>query len=115
MLDLGERTLLMGVLNVTPDSFADGGLFLDPARAVDAALAMQDAGADLIDVGGESTRPGAAEVSADEERRRIEPVLEAAGRAADRPDIDRHIQGGRRARGARARRQPGERRERPKV
>jgi len=66
----------MGVLNVTPDSFADGGQFLDPGRAVDAALAMQDAGADLIDVGGESTRPGAAAVPADEERRRIEPVLE---------------------------------------
>ena len=79
----------MGVLNVTPDSFADGGHFLDPARAVDAALAMQDAGADLIDVGGESTRPGAAEVSADEERRRIEPVLERlAGRVTIPISID---------------------------
>jgi len=79
----------MGVLNVTPDSFADGGLFLDPGRAVDAALAMQDAGADLIDVGGESTRPGAAEVSADEERRRIEPVLEGlAGRLTVPISID---------------------------
>ena len=79
----------MGVLNVTPDSFADGGLFLDPGRAVDAALAMQDAGADLIDVGGESTRPGAAAVSADEERRRIEPVLERlAGRVTIPISID---------------------------
>jgi dihydropteroate synthase len=66
----------MGVLNVTPDSFADGGQFLDPGRALEAALEMQAAGADLIDVGGESTRPGAAEVSVAEERRRVEPVLE---------------------------------------
>ena len=57
-LELGERTLVMGVLNVTPDSFADGGRFIDPSRAADAALAMEAAGADLIDVGGESTRPG---------------------------------------------------------
>jgi dihydropteroate synthase len=75
-LTLGPRTLVMGVLNVTPDSFADGGRFLDPARAVDAALAMEAAGADLIDVGGESTRPGAEAVGADEERARVEPVLE---------------------------------------
>jgi dihydropteroate synthase len=79
----------MGVLNVTPDSFADGGQFLDPGRAVDAVFALQDAGADLIDVGGESTRPGAAGVSADEERRRIEPVLERlAGRVAVPISID---------------------------
>ena len=75
-LALGDRTLVMGVLNVTPDSFADGGQFLDPGRAADAALEMEAAGADLIDIGGESTRPGAAEVSAEEERRRIEPVLD---------------------------------------
>lgn len=79
----------MGVLNVTPDSFADGGQFLDPGRAVDAALAMQEAGADLIDIGGESTRPGAAEVSAADERRRIEPVLERlAGRVTVPISID---------------------------
>jgi dihydropteroate synthase len=88
-LNLGERTLLMGVLNVTPDSFADGGQFLDPGRAADAALAMQDAGADVIDIGGESTRPGAEQVSADEERRRIEPVLERlAGRVTVPISID---------------------------
>jgi len=75
-LVLGERTLVMGVLNVTPDSFADGGRFNDPSRAADAALAMEASGADLIDVGGESTRPGAEPVSASEERARIEPVLE---------------------------------------
>ncbi len=80
-LVLGERTLVMGVLNVTPDSFADGGQFVDPERAVDAALRMEDAGADLVDIGGESTRPGAEAVAADEERRRIEPVFEQlAGR-----------------------------------
>jgi dihydropteroate synthase len=66
----------MGVLNVTPDSFADGGQFLDPDHAAEAALEMEAAGADIIDVGGESTRPGAAEVAGDEERRRVEPVLE---------------------------------------
>jgi len=75
-LELGRRTLVMGVLNVTADSFADGGRFVDPSRAADAALAMEAAGADLIDIGGESTRPGAAAVGADEERARVEPVLE---------------------------------------
>ena len=80
-LVLGERTLVMGVLNVTPDSFADGGRFLGPGRAVDAALRMEQAGADIVDIGGESTRPGAEAVDAAEERRRIEPVFEQlAGR-----------------------------------
>jgi dihydropteroate synthase len=75
-LTLGPRTLVMGILNVTPDSFADGGLYLDPARAVAAAQEMVDAGADIIDVGGESTRPGAAAVvDADEEMRRVLPVI----------------------------------------
>ena len=72
---LGPRTLLMGVLNVTPDSFSDGGRFLDPDRAAAHALAMQRAGADLIDIGGESTRPGSAGVSAAVELRRVLPVL----------------------------------------
>ena len=76
-LALGERTLVMGILNVTPDSFADGGLYLDPARAVDAGLEMIAAGADLLDVGGESTRPGATPVAADEERARILRVIAA--------------------------------------
>ena len=80
-LILGERTLMMGVINVTPDSFADGGQLLDPDRAVDAALRMEDAGADVLDIGGESTRPGADAVDAIEERRRVEPVFERlAGR-----------------------------------
>jgi dihydropteroate synthase len=75
-LVLGERTLVMGVLNVTPDSFSDGGLFLDPEAAVARAIAMKAAGADIIDIGGESTRPGSHGISADEELRRIIPVLE---------------------------------------
>jgi dihydropteroate synthase len=74
-LQLGERTLVMGILNVTPDSFADGGLYLDPGAAEEAAIEMQNQGADLVDVGGESTRPGADEISADEEILRIRPVL----------------------------------------
>ena len=75
-LVLGERTLVMGVLNVTPDSFSDGGRFLDTGRAAEHAMAMQFAGADLIDIGGESTRPGSREVEAAEELDRILPVLE---------------------------------------
>lgn len=75
-LRLGERTLIMGVLNVTPDSFSDGGCFKDEARAVTRAMEMIEEGADLIDVGGESTRPGADAVDADEERRRVIPVIE---------------------------------------
>ncbi len=66
---------VMGVLNVTPDSFSDGGRFVDVEAAIYAAERMRAAGADIIDVGGESTRPGAAEVSADEEWHRVEPVL----------------------------------------
>ena len=75
-LILGERTLLMGVLNVTPDSFSDGGKFLDPQQAVDHALEMERQGADLLDLGGESTRPGSTGTSADAELARIVPVLE---------------------------------------
>jgi dihydropteroate synthase len=75
-LVLGERTLVMGVLNVTPDSFSDGGLYFDSAAAVARALEMERAGADIIDVGGESTRPGADSISASDEMRRILPVLE---------------------------------------
>ena len=76
LLVLGERTLVMGILNVTPDSFADGGLYLDPGAAEAAAVEMQAQGADLIDVGGESTRPGSEQISEDEEIRRIQPVLQ---------------------------------------
>jgi dihydropteroate synthase len=76
-LVLGERTLLMGVLNVTPDSFSDGGKFFSLKRAVDGALAMERAGADILDIGAESTRPGSAGISAAEELQRLLPVLEA--------------------------------------
>jgi dihydropteroate synthase len=76
-LVLGERTLVMGVLNVTPDSFSDGGQFLEPELAMERALAIERAGADLLDIGGESTRPGSTEVSPSEELDRILPVLEA--------------------------------------
>lgn len=76
VLSMKSRTLIMGILNVTPDSFSDGGRYLDPALAVDHALEMAAAGADIIDVGGESTRPGSVPVDAGEEWRRLAPVLE---------------------------------------
>jgi dihydropteroate synthase len=76
-LVLGEHTLVMGVLNVTPDSFSDGGRFLQPERAIEHAFAIERAGADLLDIGGESTRPGSVETSASQELDRILPVLEA--------------------------------------
>jgi len=76
-LQLGKRTLVMGALNVTPDSFSDGGKFFDPERAIEQALAMERAGAHLLDIGGESTRPGSAGVSAKEELARVLPVLRA--------------------------------------
>ena len=80
---VGERTLVMGILNVTPDSFSDGGLYAEPERAVEHAVEMIKAGADIIDVGGESTRPGADPVSAEEERRRVLPVIQALRRQSD--------------------------------
>ena len=85
-LDLGPRTLIMGVVNVTPDSFSDGGKFFEPQRAVEHALQLLDEGADILDIGGESTRPGTRVqpdesghkpvVSEDEELRRVMPVIE---------------------------------------
>lgn len=75
-LALGGRTLIMGILNVTPDSFSDGGEFFGQQAAVEHALAMLEAGADIIDVGGESTRPGAQELSLEEEQHRVLPVIE---------------------------------------
>jgi dihydropteroate synthase len=76
-LPWGARTLVMGVLNVTPDSFSDGGRFFDRARALEHAERMVEEGADILDIGGESTRPGSLEVDATEERRRVVPVVEA--------------------------------------
>jgi len=74
-IQFGDRTLLVGVLNLTPDSFSDGGKFADPDRAYARALEMEDEGADLIDVGAESTRPGSTRISEAEELRRLVPVL----------------------------------------
>lgn len=73
---LGERALIMGILNVTPDSFSDGSRTLDPGRAVRRGLEMEREGADLVDIGAESTRPGARPVPAKEEMRRLLPVVE---------------------------------------
>jgi dihydropteroate synthase len=81
-LELGFRTLIMGVLNVTPDSFSDGGRFFEPRAAIEHGLELLDAGADILDIGGESTRPGALAVSGqpavsgEEELRRVMPVIE---------------------------------------
>ena len=85
VLELGRRTLIMGVVNATPDSFSDGGLYLDAGKAVVRAEQLLDEGATIIDVGGESTRPGASEpVSEEEERRRVLPVIRDLKRR--RPD-----------------------------
>lgn len=87
-LNQRQRTLVFGVLNVTPDSFSDGGQFSGTDPAVAAGLAMVAAGADVIDVGGESTRPGAQRVDIDEERRRVLPVVAALADAGVPVSID---------------------------
>jgi dihydropteroate synthase len=74
-INLGERTLLMGVLNLTPDSFSDGGKYSEPDRAFARALELEEEGADILDIGAESTRPGSARITAAEELRRLVPVL----------------------------------------
>ncbi|HVH85250.1 MAG TPA: dihydropteroate synthase [Terriglobales bacterium] len=80
-LKLGPRTLIMGIVNVTPDSFSDGGQFFEPERAVAHGLTLLAEGADILDIGGESTRPGKKDpVSADEEKRRVLPVMEGIHR-----------------------------------
>jgi dihydropteroate synthase len=86
-LELGRRTLVMGIVNITPDSFSDGGLFLEPVAAVAHGLRLLDEGAEILDLGAESTRPGSSfgpAVSAEEEQARLLPVLEGILRA--RPD-----------------------------
>jgi dihydropteroate synthase len=75
----------MGVLNVTPDSFFDGGRYLDPRQAIERGIALAEQGADIIDIGGESTRPGAVAVPIDQEMSRVIPVIEALGRSLDIP------------------------------
>ncbi len=84
-LSLGQRTFVMGILNVTPDSFFDGGRYFDPSRAAGHALEMVAEGADLIDVGGESSRPGSVPVPVEEEARRVWPVIEAIRRESGVP------------------------------
>lgn len=74
-IQLGDRTLIAGILNVTPDSFSDGGKYLDPDRAFARALELEEEGADIIDIGAESTRPGSARISEADELRRLVPVL----------------------------------------
>ena len=109
--DCSERTLVMGILNVTPDSFSDGGRFLDRATAVAHATRMVEDGADILDVGGESTRPGSDAVSVDEELERVRPVIERLAELhPGDPDLDRHAEGGRRGRGPGRRRHDRERR-----
>ncbi len=84
-LILGKRTLLMGVLNVTPDSFSDGGVFFDKKKAISHGLGMVEEGADIIDIGGESTRPGSKPIELEEELRRVIPVIESLEKEVDVP------------------------------
>ncbi len=81
---VGERPLIMGVLNVTPDSFSDGGKFFDSGKAVDHALYMVESGADIIDIGGASTRPGSSGISSREEIKRVIPIIK---QVADKVDV----------------------------
>lgn len=85
VLRCGERTHVMGVINVTPDSFSDGGRFFDPEAAVAEGLRMADEGADLLDVGGESTRPGSDPVAVDDEQSRVLPVIKRLAAEVDIP------------------------------
>jgi dihydropteroate synthase len=85
ILHLDERTHLMGIVNVTPDSFSDGGLYLDPDRAISHGIELASQGADIIDIGGESTRPGSKPLPLDEELRRVIPVVEGLAAKVDAP------------------------------
>jgi dihydropteroate synthase len=87
-LSIGARPLIMGILNVTPDSFSDGGLHFNKEAAVAHGIRMVEEGADIIDVGGESSRPGASEVSADEEMARVIPVILELGKTAAVVSVD---------------------------
>ena len=111
----GPGPFVMGIVNATPDSFSDGGRFLDPSAAIAHALRLAEEGADLVDVGGESTRPGAPRVRG----RRGDPARRPGHRGAARARVraahlDRHDEGRGRARRARGRRRPRERRRRPR-
>ncbi|MFO7818879.1 MAG: dihydropteroate synthase [Halanaerobacter sp.] len=85
MFDFGSRSYIMGILNITPDSFSDGGDYYNIAEAVTRATEMAAQGADIIDIGGESTRPGAKKVTPQEELKRIKPVIEAVVQEVDVP------------------------------
>jgi dihydropteroate synthase len=85
VLNLGERTAVMGILNVTPDSFSDKGKYFVPEAAVERAWQIAEEGADILDIGGESTRPGSLGVSAEEESRRVLPILEALAKGTRYP------------------------------
>jgi dihydropteroate synthase len=84
-LDFSQKTCIMGILNVTPDSFSDSGLYLDKAQAINRAVRMAEEGADIIDIGGESTRPGSEPLAIEEELRRTIPVIEALSKEIDIP------------------------------
>ncbi|RXJ01088.1 dihydropteroate synthase [Anaerobacillus alkaliphilus] len=84
-LDFSKKTLIMGILNITPDSFSDGGKYTDLDLAVSRAIRMVEEGADIIDIGGESTRPGAEKVSEEEELRRVIPIIQAVSNVVDIP------------------------------
>ncbi len=84
-IDFSNGTVIMGILNVTPDSFSDGGLYDDAEKAIEHGLRMAQEGASIIDVGGESTRPGSASVSIDEQIRRVVPVIDALSEKVDIP------------------------------
>ena len=88
-----DRPLIMGIVNVTPDSFSDGGRFLAADAAIEHALRLEAEGADILDIGGESTRPGSGAVDLDEECRRVLPVIAGARQAEPRAPFDRHAQG----------------------
>ncbi len=84
-MELGERTAVMGILNVTPDSFSDGGRYFDPEQAIARGREIEQEGADILDIGGESTRPGSDPIPDDEELRRVLPVIEALARVLKIP------------------------------
>ena len=114
-LDLGERTLVMAVINVTPDSFAEPQPSIDPVRALDLAQEAEAQGADILDLGAESTRPGAAAVDAEEEMRRLRPALRMIAARTRLPlSVDTTKAGGRPG-GAGRRRGDRERYLRPEV
>lgn len=83
--DLSQRTLIMGALNVTPDSFSDGGHFFDQEKAIEEGLRLAQGGADILDIGGESTRPGAKPLDAEEEKRRVIPLIRTLVQKIDIP------------------------------